>query len=624
MKTASLLGAAVLFLAAAPPAAAKVYCVAPTGGCADGNFSTFQAALDQAESNAGPDQVRLGMATYTTSTGFTYGGDATNSVEISGQGSIASFGTTLTRSTNGAILGMSGTARNTVRDLKFYIAGTTSSFGLQGGSADVLRVDLDSTPGLTNSEGLQMLPGSARRVNVRLPVGGSNIAIVTGGSSAATDGVFESRVEADTGLYVSGGEVLRSDATGGQAAIRMSSGTIDDSFAHISGTGPQRVGLLARNVAGGSGSVNARHLTILGDGGPGSVGIEVIGDALIVSSTETADVRNTIVRGAVKSFQRFGTSFAGNIGTANLSVHYTDYDPSTGEQSGAGTGPNLVDPTNPNVDPKFVNPAGRDLRLSWSSPLIDAGDPAALALDEPNLDAGSNPRVVDGDGNGTARRDIGATEYQRRAPVFQNATATPLGAPVGKPFTFMAEGFDPDGDPLAYSWSFDDGKSVVGATAHHAFATIGIHTAKVTVSDPTAQTDSRQIAVGVTPGPRALLLALSLSPTRFRAAKGTTVSFMLSQPSKVKFTVDHTVGGRRVKGKCRRLTRSNRSRPKCTRHVGVKGSFARAGATGVSGFHFNARLKGKLLRPGSYRLIGKVGSGKSASVRRAKFVVKRP
>lgn len=110
---------------------------------------------------------------------------------------------------------------------------------------------------------------------------------------------------------------------------------------------------------------------------------------------------------------------------------------------------------------------------------------------------------------------------------------------------------------------------------------------------------------------------LSFTTTVFRAATsggafsaqkkgpiGTKVSFSLSEPSAVRFTVQRKTKGRRVGGKCAKLKRSNRTKTKCTRWTAVKGSFTVAGTAGTSTFTFRGRMGGKSLKPGSYRLNG--------------------
>lgn len=71
-------------------------------------------------------------------------------------------------------------------------------------------------------------------------------------------------------------------------------------------------------------------------------------------------------------------------------------------------------------DPAFRSLATGDLRLSSSSPCIDAGssnvdlDPATPGLQGPGTeDLDGNPRRVDGDGDGRAEIDMGALEFQR-------------------------------------------------------------------------------------------------------------------------------------------------------------------------------------------------------------------
>jgi hypothetical protein len=60
----------------------------------------------------------------------------------------------------------------------------------------------------------------------------------------------------------------------------------------------------------------------------------------------------------------------------------------------------------PGVDPRLL----ADLSPGPGSPAIDGGDPQPLTATEPQEDAVGAVRAMDGNGNGTARRDIGALE----------------------------------------------------------------------------------------------------------------------------------------------------------------------------------------------------------------------
>ena len=68
---------------------------------------------------------------------------------------------------------------------------------------------------------------------------------------------------------------------------------------------------------------------------------------------------------------------------------------------------------NIDADPLFANAAGGNLRLiSSASPCVDTGTNAAPGL--PATDLAGNPRIVDGDRDGTTTVDMGAYELQRK------------------------------------------------------------------------------------------------------------------------------------------------------------------------------------------------------------------
>jgi hypothetical protein len=135
----------------------------------------------------------------------------------------------------------------------------------------------------------------------------------------------------------------------------------------------------------------------------------------------------------------------------------------------------------------------------------------------------------------------------------------------------------------------------------------------------------------VPPPPAAMLTSLAVAPKAFKprrrggaivsarkrpkAKVGTTVRHSLTAATTVGFTVERALKGRRVGGKCRKQTPANRKRKRCTRFKALKGAFTHQGAAGQNSFRFSGRVRGRTLRPGKYRLVGRAGD----SLKRAPF-----
>ena len=152
--------------------------------------------------------------------------------------------------------------------------------------------------------------------------------------------------------------------------------------------------------------------------------------------------------------------------------------------------------------------------------------------------------------------------------------------------------------------------------------------------DPTPATRTWLVNAADTIKPR--LTRLKLSRSLFAAAahgstlakatakSGIKVSYTLTEPASVTFTIQRRKGGRMVNGKCRALTSTNKRRKKCD--LPLKGSAKRQGNAGKNSLRFRGRLSGRKLRPDRYDLVATAtdAAGNRADRKRIKFtIVKR-
>lgn len=192
---------------------------------------------------------------------------------------------------------------------------------------------------------------------------------------------------------------------------------------HVRVTGPARGGVAIRAVPGaplelddvvidatGLGAalearcatVRGRHLTIAGDGEVGARASCAVPDAAASVALDSSVVGPGYPRALVRG-ERSTTA----AGYSNLA----------GSADGAQIVDAVVGP------PGFVS--ARDLRPAPGSVLIERGNPAPLHVDrpapgeldssEPLEDADGGVRIADSDGDGRARRDVGAFEAQAAA-----------------------------------------------------------------------------------------------------------------------------------------------------------------------------------------------------------------
>jgi hypothetical protein len=131
----------------------------------------------------------------------------------------------------------------------------------------------------------------------------------------------------------------------------------------------------------------------------------------LAAASGKATLYNNIIRTSTPAFNLSG--FAWN----NLTVHvsYSDVQGGTNNSTRNATAVIINGPGNIDVDPLLANVAATNFHILAGSPAIDAGTNVSLAatnfiVSVPE-DFDLNPRPLDGNGDGSARFDMGAFEF---------------------------------------------------------------------------------------------------------------------------------------------------------------------------------------------------------------------
>lgn len=189
-------------------------------------------------------------------------------------------------------------------------------------------------------------------------------------------------VEAPVGVRASGASRIDVARLRGGSGVIAGAGTLELQDAEIAVAGAGADGI----AAGCGASVQARHVSVIGTG-----------RAAARAACDGADLelRDSVV---------WGDFAAGALDGDAVATIHAAY---------------AADPDHPHGPTDLVLTAspfadGGDARPGPGSPLLDAGDPAPLGAGEWPVDRDGLPRIADGNGDGTLRRDIGA--YERQPP----------------------------------------------------------------------------------------------------------------------------------------------------------------------------------------------------------------
>jgi hypothetical protein len=406
-------------------AADHVICVNnPVGVTCDQSFASLATAITTADGNGLDDVIHVGPGTYSdgpyslSELGFH------ETLVGSGQGA------TFLKLAAGAAQTYLSVHGATVHDLTVQMNATTSQSdtGIFAAESSISAVtvegaDTDGAIGMT-------LDGSS--------LSGSTVEMARA-SASDTGGVhhYGNGTVTDTAITASQGyvhSIAGTTATLSRVLVRASYGgiwtasgsiVVDDALIDL-GTAPEGTGLAAfnDNSTNGTRSITADHVTIIG-GGDFSVGVAAYSRAAHALQQSSVQLTNSIVSGPATSLdvQAANDGLQGANSTATVTTSYSDWSTQSVISGPNGTATLTSGAGHLNVNPSFRNAATGDYRLAAGSPVIDKGAPGTAA---PTLDLASGARVLDGNGDGVAVRDLGAYEAPAKAPdtVAPNTTIT--------------------------------------------------------------------------------------------------------------------------------------------------------------------------------------------------------
>ena len=90
------------------------------------------------------------------------------------------------------------------------------------------------------------------------------------------------------------------------------------------------------------------------------------------------------------------------------------------------------------------------------------------------------------------------------------------------------------------------------------------------------------------------------------------VSYMLTIPASLTFTINQEHTGRLINGRCRPVTPTNKTHHRCVRLSHVSGSLTKASSAGAGTFLFHGVIGGRRIKAGSYRLTATASANGSS------------
>jgi hypothetical protein len=405
-----------LALAVPAGAGAATICV---GTMAPGCESTAldpQTALNSAEASPAGDRVVLGTGLFAGPFNYTPGGGG-GSIEVVGQGPS----TVLTAPASNVPETVLNLIPDTLGDgssassLTVRIPADTNGSadrGIYAQSVANVRVASDSNEEVSAAPvGVYVAPGGAVRNTVieLIGGGGGGIGVLASGPSATTTSISDSRIMAPLGVMAAGQPTTvtrtRIFPLGLGVMACDAPVTVEDTLIRLSGAHSVGVEAQGSEQCGpAQGSVAVGQTTIVGSG-PGSH-VGAVASAGVAGQHPTVDITLSVLR----ELESATVAAAQSSSSASVRVGASDFEASRHLETGPGSVSFEEPQPDIDADPAFSEALLGDFSLLPGSPAIDSSYSPPLAPGESTTDLAGDPRVVDGNGDGVAARDMGAYE----------------------------------------------------------------------------------------------------------------------------------------------------------------------------------------------------------------------